>query len=417
MPFEPLLSVVATSRNDNHGGDLNRRMQLFLDGLATQADRHEVPVELVLVEWNPPPDRPGLREELRWPPATRFFQTRIVVVPPERHQQLDPKGGLPIFQMIAKNVGIRRARGRYVLATNVDILFPDPLFRTLKSGLRPGLLYRNDRLDVSREIPVEAPFDERMEFARTHVLRRHQAQGTFMPRDGRWVNTSPSALDACRQHLRVGRYKLAAKAEEQIRQRVGAALSPLLGGSRPQRWIARGLGMTLGLPLALARRVAAVGPTAVPGLCRESVRRLVRVFRVNRTFVRLHTNGCGDFTLLDRETWFRLRGYPEWPVFSWAIDSVFLFQADANHVPNVQLRADQCTYHVDHGGGWTPEDQANLFSRLEGKGIAVLSDQDFFRLWDEMRAKRRRRELLVYNGESWGLADVDLREEQPGARS
>src|SRR5262249_12417724 len=31
----------------------------------------------------------------------------------------------------------------------------------------------------------------------------------------------------------------------------------------------------------------------------------------------LHTNACGDFTLLAREDWARLRGYAEWPIFSW----------------------------------------------------------------------------------------------------
>jgi hypothetical protein len=145
----------------------------------------------------------------------------------------------------------------------------------------------------------------------------------------------------------------------------------------------------------------------------ERWRHLARVWGVNRAFVRLHTNGCGDFTLLDRETWFRLRGYPEWPIFSWAIDSVFLFQADANRLPNERLPPEQCTYHVDHGGGWTPEDQLNLFARLAQKGISVLTEQDFYRLWDEMVEKKRLGEPLVYNDPSWGFADESLREEHP----
>ncbi len=33
--------------------------------------------------------------------------------------------------MIAKNVGIRRARGAFILCTNIDILFSDALFRLL----------------------------------------------------------------------------------------------------------------------------------------------------------------------------------------------------------------------------------------------------------------------------------------------
>src|SRR5688500_10937699 len=61
------LSVVATSRNDNHGGFLTHRMQHFVDGLAAQCARHGLRAELILVEWNPPADRVPLAEELRWP--------------------------------------------------------------------------------------------------------------------------------------------------------------------------------------------------------------------------------------------------------------------------------------------------------------------------------------------------------------
>ena len=428
---DPYLSVVATSRNDNHGGDLTRRMQLFLDGLAGQANRHQVTVELVLVEWNPPPDRPGLREALRWPTATAFFRPRIVVVPSEVHARLDPQQGLPLFQMIAKNVGIRRARGRFVLATNVDILFPDPLLDAVKDGLREGVLYRNDRLDVSREIPEAAPFDELMAFCREHVLRRHEARGTLMPVDGSWLNTSPSAIDACRQKMVGWCAELAQTCERRLRTGVTSLssrvwpsaflamkrrLSVAMAAHPRLRSLSRRLAaITLGPPLVAHHYLFCVGPFASARLFVDGMRQLERVFEVNRTFERLHTNGCGDFTLLDRETWFRLRGYPEWPVFSWAIDSVFLFQADANHVGNVQWPADRCTYHIDHGGGWTPEDQANLFARLRQKGIPVLSEQDFFRLWDEMRDKKRRRESLVYNADDWGFAGVDLREEAPGA--
>jgi len=47
---------------------------------------------------------------------------------------------LPLFQMIAKNVGIRRARGRFVLVTNIDILFSDAVIQFMRDELRPGCL-------------------------------------------------------------------------------------------------------------------------------------------------------------------------------------------------------------------------------------------------------------------------------------
>src|SRR5205823_6021070 len=116
---QPYLSIVATTRNDDHGGDALARTQIFLDALAAQCERHGLDAELVLVEWNPPADRPGLRDALRWPEPGNHFEARIIEVPESIHSRLEHSDQLPLFQMIAKNVGIRRARGSFVLATNI----------------------------------------------------------------------------------------------------------------------------------------------------------------------------------------------------------------------------------------------------------------------------------------------------------
>src|SRR6266481_6896768 len=107
----PYLTVVATARNDDHGGNPLYRMQLFVDGLISQCDRFKLPAELVLVEWNPPADRPRLAEALEWPASDGYCAVRIVEVPNELHSRLAYSNRLPLFQMIGKNVGIRRAHG------------------------------------------------------------------------------------------------------------------------------------------------------------------------------------------------------------------------------------------------------------------------------------------------------------------
>ena len=48
-------------------------------------------------------------------------------MPSELHARYPHGDALPLYQMIAKNVGIRRARGQFVLATNIDILFSNEL--------------------------------------------------------------------------------------------------------------------------------------------------------------------------------------------------------------------------------------------------------------------------------------------------
>src|SRR5438477_3536638 len=156
MNSGPLYSFVAASRNDDHGGDILRRTQSWITRLAQQANRHQVRCELVLVDWNPPKSRAPLSDVLAWPQGTEWFSARVLVVPSRLHHELRFSSRLAMFQMIAKNVGIRRARGDLIVATNVDIIFSDEIFRWLKLGeATAGRLYRSDRWDIPNEIQLE----------------------------------------------------------------------------------------------------------------------------------------------------------------------------------------------------------------------------------------------------------------------
>src|SRR5215467_1007233 len=124
---QPYLSIVVTARNDDHGGSLLRRMQTFVNCWIGQAKRHGLRSELIVVEWNPPSDRPLLRDALSWPADLGLCTVRFAEVLPELHQRYRHAEVLPVYQMIAKNVGIRRARAPFVLVTNIDILLSDEL--------------------------------------------------------------------------------------------------------------------------------------------------------------------------------------------------------------------------------------------------------------------------------------------------
>jgi hypothetical protein len=187
MAAEPYLSVVVAARNDDHGGNFLRRIQIFVAGWIAQSQRHGLSSELIVVEWNPPPDKPRLSEVLQWPPDFGPCEVRFVEVPPELHQRYAHADALPLYQMIAKNVGIRRARGQFVLATNIDILFSDELMAFLaRKELEQGRMYRIDRLDVMSDVPVEAGIDNQLAYCRSHLLRVNSREGTFpLTPDGR----------------------------------------------------------------------------------------------------------------------------------------------------------------------------------------------------------------------------------------
>ncbi len=179
-PDDPYISVVVATRNDDHGGNLLGRTQIFLDGWLTQAKRYRISSELIFVEWNPPPDRPPLVESLRWPADFGPCSVRFIEVPPEVHRRYRHGTGLPLYQMIGKNVGIRRARGRFVLATNIDILFSNEVAEFLGARrLDPSRIYRVDRYDAMSDVPANVSLDEQLEYCRTHLLRVNRREGTF----------------------------------------------------------------------------------------------------------------------------------------------------------------------------------------------------------------------------------------------
>ncbi len=174
---EPYLSVVVTTRNDDHGGDPLRRLQAFVNTFAEQCRRTRLDAEIIVVEWNPPDDRPRVAELLRMP-ADAPFEVRFIEVPAELHRTLRYSDVLPLFQMIAKNVGVRRARGRFILASNIDIIFSNELVEQLASGeLIPGRIYRVDRHDIEAGYPIDAGLDEQMAYCQTHQIRLHTPLG------------------------------------------------------------------------------------------------------------------------------------------------------------------------------------------------------------------------------------------------
>src|SRR5437763_1002748 len=113
----PYISVVVAARNDDHGGNMRGRMQAFVDAWCSQAKQYGLASELIIVEWNPPAERPRLSDSLRWP--TGCCGIRLIEVSPTLHRRSRNADRIPLHQMIAKNTGIRRACGEFVLATNL----------------------------------------------------------------------------------------------------------------------------------------------------------------------------------------------------------------------------------------------------------------------------------------------------------
>jgi hypothetical protein len=168
----PEISFVVAARNDDYGGNFLYRMQIFLNALLAQWLQYDLHAELVIVEWNPPKDKMSLQKVLTWPDMPALSTVRIITVPNKVHLRLPNADRTPMFEYIAKNIGIRRATGKFIIATNPDILFSDALMGFIASKkLSDDAFYRVDRYDVSLSIPIDLPLKEQLRFCKRNTSR------------------------------------------------------------------------------------------------------------------------------------------------------------------------------------------------------------------------------------------------------
>ena len=114
-----------------------------------------------------------------------------------------------------------------------------------------------------------------------------------------------------------------------------------------------------------------------------------------------------------REHWFELRGYPEFDLYSFNIDSVLCYSAHHAGFREELLRDPMRCYHIEHGlgSGWTPEGQAKLFERLRAKGVSWVDYPEVVQWIVQMR---RLNSSMIFNLENWGLSDFELPEKVVG---
>ena len=135
------LSAVVVTRNDDYGGNLNDRATYCLNSLVNTFD------EVILVDWNSPDNKPQL-----WDIQDRIdFKGNLkhIVITPEIASTLtnnDPHAQV-CCETLARNIGIRRATGDYIVSTNIDVIAPrrDQLEQTIKNELNDNTFYTISR--------------------------------------------------------------------------------------------------------------------------------------------------------------------------------------------------------------------------------------------------------------------------------
>jgi hypothetical protein len=285
------VSFVAAVRDLRYGGDLLRRVDIFLQGILRLANRHRLACEVILVEWNNPPGSPPLHTLLRPRLPLGRVSLRVIVVPAAIHGRMPNAAQIPFFEPLAKNVALRRARGAYWLATNPDLLFNGPVFRRLARGLSPKALYRLDRYDVGKDVPREATIGEQLAFCARNVVGWHSQYASI---------ELPYTMSIGRRGRLCG-----------IQRRIRAEYfrsqqAPAHRGSYFEK---------LSFPLD-----------------------------------GIHTNASGCFLLMHRDIWKAIRGHPEFHTRGHA-DSITCWAALSAGAVQVVLEPPCLMFHQPHGRG------------------------------------------------------------------
>ncbi len=117
------LSIICSGRNDDYGGNFLNRLEYFLRSV----DRLTIPVEIILVEWNPIQNQLKLSDIIKiWNERLNYKNPIVVIeVSKENHDKFcsyynQGDTRYTFHEYAAKNVGFRHAKGKYIIQTNPD---------------------------------------------------------------------------------------------------------------------------------------------------------------------------------------------------------------------------------------------------------------------------------------------------------
>ena len=283
------LSIVVCGRNDNYGCDYLKRLQMMVSGINYFCAQNALSCQLVFVEWNPPVDSPTIKSVIDW---GSHIGVKIVTVPGRIDTELPVnRGRSGLHEFIAKNAGVRRADGQFVLACTSDLVFSPELIQYLgRRELSTDAVYRATRVNV-RALPDGVAPTEAPVLCRREVLHAELLIGR--------CNMNPEGWEVLCQWNAID----------------------LFGNSPTFREI-------FDLrhdhePLRLEAPVLRHFPNLI------------------------HCNCAGDFTLVSREGWLKLGGYLENDCRN-HVDAWFCFHAAKQGFAQVLLPLRMCVYHQEH---------------------------------------------------------------------
>jgi hypothetical protein len=282
-------------------------------------------------------------EMLVWPGSRKYLTIKLLHVPNEVHKRLinpEVRKTVPLFEFNAKNMAIRRAKGEYILSTNADIVFHPSIIKFVSYRIpNRNSYYRADRFDYKKI--------DGYDFHHPYSTLRKIQQKVF------------------RIMLKGYGYHLKGKGQHLIEER----LIRLKNSWR------------IFLDLNLVK-----------------IESLAEKWNLNITYdafaQKYHTHCSGDFMLMHRDNWFKLRGYPEDTFISTHCDAIFTVMAGVSGLKEKILPWP--IYHQDHERRYKADFDENKYEK-------EITDM-FKRFMDDSREMEATGKPRITNSADWGHA-------------
>ena len=138
------VSAVCCGRNDNYGGFLNERATYSFNSMLKAFD------EVIYVDWNTDSDKNVLTDDLKLENRDKL---KVIKVTPEMvNDVIGDEPAQKMCEVMARNVGIRRATGDIIVNTNVDIICPPKeQLQILVKKVRPDEMLVLSRMNIQLE--------------------------------------------------------------------------------------------------------------------------------------------------------------------------------------------------------------------------------------------------------------------------
>jgi len=369
-------SFIVASRNDNHGGNMRAKNIFFINRWLHSIKKYNLNCELIIVDWN---SKIPLRKIIKTSLSNKKETIKIIEVPARIHEKIKNSKKINFFQMIAKNVGARRANGKFLIFTNVDIIFSEKFFSYLKNNtIKNETIYRTNRHDVDlKNLKKYLISEDIIEKLTTHIQKINY---TYDIKKNKKIYLRKTFINLL---IQLGRNAL------HISLLIYISFIDFLANLIKLK--------TSNIKLLKLKKIIL-----------NDLKLFKDMFNINNLKTlfdkKLHTNACGDFTMIDKKSFYKMNGYNEFEGFSWHIDSLLLFKAYYYFKLNfINLKFP--IYHINHEPGKTYSENKKIsIKKIKRIKLDFITDEKLLNLIKNYRLKK----LDNNDKKNWGLAKEKL---------